>query len=394
MSTSFQSIAFDEAATTVWDCIVIGAGSAGAVAARELARNDVHVLLVDKAHFPRYKVCGCCIGRPVQDALSRIGLGELLQREGAVTTKKFDVRAGRLHATIPLPEYQVLSRERFDAALVREAIACGAAFLPGTHATLDAVNEEERTVCMRNGECSVRARARIVVIADGLGSRLLRATDTFDSPHSETSRIGMGAVSVAAPTDYRPSTIYMACAKSGYVGACRREDGRLVLAGACDGAFIKNTGGLSHAAARVLVEAGYSSIPDIHEIAWKGTPALTRSATIVAAHRAFVLGDAAGYVEPFTGEGMKWAIDSAIALAPIVRDAAAHYVARYEHDWIVARQRIVTRRTAVCRALAASLRYPALVKTALRVLSVAPVAAAPFVRSLNAPQPAQKEVVL
>jgi hypothetical protein len=91
---------------------------------------------------------------------------------------------------------------------------------------------------------------------------------------------------------------------------------------------------------------------------------------------------------------MKWAIESAIMLAPIAHRAIERYNPRCELEWIAARQRIVTRRTTVCRVLAASLRYPALVKTALRVLAVAPVAAAPFVRSLNAPPPAQKEVVL
>ncbi|MCC6153442.1 MAG: FAD-dependent monooxygenase [Candidatus Hydrogenedentes bacterium] len=394
MNALSDSISFTECTDSRWDCVVIGAGCAGAVAARELARSDVRVLLVDKAQFPRYKVCGCCIGRPVQSALARIGLGSLLEREGAVATRKFDVRAGRQHATIPLPEYMVLSRERLDAALVREAVKSGASFLGGTHASLDTVQDESRTVLLRNGDNVCRVQASIVIIADGLGSRLLRATDDFDSPHSEYARIGMGAISLAAPTDYRPGTIYMACAKAGYVGACRREDGRLVLAAACDAAHIKMCGGLSHAAAQILENSNYAAIPDIHEISWKGTPALTRTATTLAARRAFVLGDAAGYVEPFTGEGMKWAMESAIALAPIARDASVQYDARYEQDWIAARRRIVTQRTAVCRMLAASLRYPALVKTALRVLSVAPVAAAPFVRSLNAPPPAQKEVVL
>src|SRR5262249_23647918 len=44
-----------------WDAVVVGAGPAGALAARELARLGAAVLLVDRATFPRWKVCGCCL---------------------------------------------------------------------------------------------------------------------------------------------------------------------------------------------------------------------------------------------------------------------------------------------------------------------------------------------
>lgn len=394
MKTIAGTLPLDAASATTWDAIAIGAGCAGSIAARELARIGVRVLLIDKANFPRYKVCGCCINRPAQQALESIGLGALLTHENAVYADAFDVRAGKLRANFALPNYAILSRERLDAALVQAAIDAGAAFLPGTQATLHAVRADRRTVSLRNSEKSNLVNARIVILADGLGSRLLRATDEFESPAAPASRLGMGAVSREAPPDYRPGTVYMACSAHGYVGACRREDGCLTIAAACDAAFVRDSGGMAQAVESILCEAGFPSVPDLKTSPWKGTPALTRNASTVAAHRAFVLGDAAGYVEPFTGEGMKWAIESAIALAPIAREAADRYDSRHEQNWIAARQRIVTHRTAVCRLLAASLRYPALVKTALRVLAVAPVAAAPFVRSLNAPLPAQKEVAL
>ena len=46
------------ASRRVWDAVVVGAGPAGAMAARELAGRGAAVLLVDKARFPRYKTCG------------------------------------------------------------------------------------------------------------------------------------------------------------------------------------------------------------------------------------------------------------------------------------------------------------------------------------------------
>ena len=57
----------------VFDALVIGAGPAGAVAARELARRGASVLLVDKSRFPRPKVCGCCVNGAAVGTLKRHG---------------------------------------------------------------------------------------------------------------------------------------------------------------------------------------------------------------------------------------------------------------------------------------------------------------------------------
>jgi 2-polyprenyl-6-methoxyphenol hydroxylase-like FAD-dependent oxidoreductase len=54
---------------------------------------------------------------------------------------------------------------------------------------------------------------------------------------------------------------------------------------------------------------------------WRLVPSLTRRPKRVAEERLFLIGDAAGYVEPITGEGMLWAIMSACAIAPL--DSAA-----------------------------------------------------------------------
>ena len=70
--------------TENFDAIVVGAGPAGAVAAVLLARAGRRVLLLDKATFPRRKVCGCCLNGHALSALAAAGLGELPARLGAV----------------------------------------------------------------------------------------------------------------------------------------------------------------------------------------------------------------------------------------------------------------------------------------------------------------------
>ena len=64
------TVQFDEAVNQTWDVIVVGAGPAGSLTARELARLGRRVLLVDKASFPRPKVCGCCLSGSALAALS------------------------------------------------------------------------------------------------------------------------------------------------------------------------------------------------------------------------------------------------------------------------------------------------------------------------------------
>lgn len=380
------------ASGTAWDVIVVGAGCAGALAAREVARRGRSVLLVDKASFPRWKVCGCSINARAQAALRSAGLGDLLGSNGAVPLDTFRVAAQGRVASLPLPGYVALSREVLDSALVRAAIESGANFLPQTQAQLDRVSADYRTVRLRQGAEEVIASARLVLAADGLGGRLLRSTDTFESTVSEGSRIGAGAVSDNAPAYYAPGIIFMACGAGGYVGLVRVEGGRLDIGAAFDTAFVRESGGLPAAASRVLAEAGFPAIPQIGRIPWRGTPALTRTASLLSAHRALVLGDAAGYLEPFTGEGMSWAFTSAVAIADLASRAVDRFDSSIQEEWARIYRRIVTRRQVPCRILAAALRRPSLVRRTIALVSWAPNLASPVVRHVNAPLKADQGV--
>lgn len=66
-----------------WDVAVVGAGPAGALAARQVALAGAAVVLIDKASFPRGKVCGCCVNGAALGVLESVGLGDLPRRLGA-----------------------------------------------------------------------------------------------------------------------------------------------------------------------------------------------------------------------------------------------------------------------------------------------------------------------
>jgi flavin-dependent dehydrogenase len=383
-----------EAGNRIWAVIVVGAGPAGAMAAREVARLGESVLLVDKAAFPRWKVCGCCLNFAALESLQRTGLGQLCARQRAVRLQDVLLASGSYRALISLPGGVALSRESLDAALVEAAIQAGAAFLPATHATLERVparrdkpagSESGRHLLLRQNDRVCQVAASLVIAADGLAGRLLSREGDFTPRAKEHSRVGAGVVAESAPAFYGRGRIYMACGAGGYVGLVRVENGQLNIAAAFDRSLLHSAGGPGKAAAGILSQVGWPAIDRLSELAWRGTMALTQQPLQPVADRVLVLGDAAGYVEPFTGEGIAWALASGLAVAPLAVRAIHDWQPALGEQWAALHGQIVARRQYFCRIVAQVLRHPALVQVLIALLGRMPALANPVVRRLNAP---------
>jgi flavin-dependent dehydrogenase len=124
-------------------------------------------------------------------------------------------------------------------------------------------------------------------------------------------------------------------------------------------------------------------VPDILQPPWKGTPRLTRHARRLSAERFFVLGDAASFVEPFTGEGISWALCSAIAVAPLTARGVHDWKPKLEKEWTDTFHRQVERRQMICRLTAGLLRCPRLTTMLIRLLGFLPSLSSPVLRQLN-----------
>lgn len=360
---------------------MVGAGPAGSMAALHLARASRRVLLLDKARFPRPKVCGCCLNAASLAALERADLGHLPERLGAVPLARARVACGSASANVPLPGGAALSREAFDAALVTEAIRAGAAFLPETTPTVGTTPGHVR---LRSGARASDTRAKTLVAADGLAGRTLGPEHGFTTAVAPQARIGCGVILEDAPGAYEPAVIHMACAAGGYVGAVRLEDGRLDVAAAFDPAFVRKRAGPGPAAAAIIESCGFPPIPALEHAEWRGTRALTRRRTRLQRAHLFAIGDAASYVEPFTGEGIAWALAGAAAVVPHVIDAIARPSADMERDtWTAAHRSLLARRQRSCRAIAWALRRPRLTHLAIRAAAAAPVLTAPLLTAIN-----------
>ncbi|MET7763906.1 geranylgeranyl reductase family protein [Streptomyces sp. NPDC005393] len=158
---------------TVWDVVVVGAGPAGASAAYAAACSGRRVLLLEKAELPRYKTCGGGIIGPSREALPPGFELPLRERVHAVT---FSMN-GRLARTRRSKHalFGLINRPEFDAGLVEAAKDAGARVRTGAAVTRVEQHgpsvPDRRTVAvvLADGETVL---ARAVVGADGSASRI------------------------------------------------------------------------------------------------------------------------------------------------------------------------------------------------------------------------------
>lgn len=371
---------------TMWDAVVVGAGPAGSVAARQLAREGASVLLLDRQHFPRWKVCGGCLGPAALRLLDSVGLGALPTREGAIRLERLALAAGGRRARIALRGTVALSRVALDGALVDAAVGEGVEFRDGVRVDLGGRAEGGVELELRTDGDASREQARVVIDATGLGAGLASRHPDGDQDASRCvidprSRLGMGATLEAPEYDLPSGELRMVVGRRGYVGLVRLEGGLLNVAAAIDRDALASASP-EEAVQSILEEARLPTLSGVPVHPWKGTPLLTRRPGAVALHRLFRLGDAAGYVEPFTGEGMSWAVASGMSVAPFARQAIREWTDDLAAMWTFEHRRRIGRSQRLCRGLARGLRHPRLVRTAVRVLGAVPILAEPFVRSL------------
>ena len=366
----------------IWDAIVIGAGPAGTLAARQLALEGLHVLLVEKKHFPRPKVCGACLNRHALDVLHSVGLSAIVE-EGLPLDQLRLGMSGRI-ANLRLPEGVAISRYRFDHQMLNAATDAGVTVMQETLAGVLGVENDCRKVELSRFGTKSIVEGRVVIVASGLATNLAHEPDLTTRVATD-ARLGASCSVKDFPSFYERGVIFMAVGRHGYVGLTRVDRGELNIAAAFDGLFLKREGSPARAVTRILREAGYPELPGLAEAAWMGTIPLTRTTRPVAINRLMLIGDATGYVEPFTGEGMAWGLASGLAAANLLIAHSLQWNSEQELQWIQEFERHIGRRQRVCRVLASLLRRPLLARIAFEAARLVPNLAGVLIRSVNRP---------
>jgi menaquinone-9 beta-reductase len=317
------------------------------------ARQGLAVLLLDRQVPPRSKPCGCCLNPAALQALSTLGLSQRFESLGPTLLTDFRLGDGRTRLTLEMSGATV-PREMFDEMLVQEAIAHGATFLAPVVVCETGLRTNARCVSVRNETTTVEIAASVVVAASGLGSNWLNSETELADRFVSSLRLGISTSFDATESQPSTGTICMGINADGYAGVVRQGPKRIHVAACLRQDALRQTRA-GTVVAGLIGNVGLA-FTELSAAKWQGTPRLTHGRP-AAGRRIILVGDAASYTEPFTGEGIAWALLSAIAAAPFVADAAEAWNDEISGAWARQYRKHIQHRQVFSMLLCKALRF-------------------------------------
>lgn len=305
------------------DVVIAGAGPAGATAAWVAARAGARVLIVDRDQFPRDKLCGDTLNPGAIALLQSIGLGDGLAELGRPIGGMRVTGAGATVEARYQPNRRGLAvtRRVFDAWLLERAIAAGAHFEPGLTVRRPLVDESagrpvvRGLVLARRGDSDtvLRMPGSVTIAADGRASVIARALNLSSVPdHPRRWAFGTYVSGVAGVGDLGEMHI----AAGRYLGIARVSD---EVANVCVVTGPRPEGPTPLDVMQRVI-ASEPRIRARFEGARFDAPVrvlgpLAMDVQAAGADGVLLAGDAAGFVDPMTGDGISLALHGAVLAA-------------------------------------------------------------------------------
>jgi geranylgeranyl reductase family protein len=382
------------------EVVVVGGGPAGSLTAALLAARGRRVLLLDKARFPRHKACSDYINPAAARLLTDLGLAGELDTLGAHRTEAMRIHApgGRAFladftAVAAGSTARGLTRYRLDALLLDRARDAGVDVREGARVR-ELLIADGRVGGVRatvDGE-RVTLRAPLVVGADGRHGVVARAL-ALEAPLPWPRRTGLVAhFRGVQGLDHEGA---MHVAHHGYAGLAPVEDGLANVAFVtASAAVLRRDGPLEDffAAALARIPAVAARLAGAERVGGiRGVGPMAHRARRVAGDGFLLVGDAAGFLDPFTGDGIAEAIRGAMLAAPIIENAlrAGDISARSLGPYRAARRRAFAAKHQVGWLVQGFIANPALMDYAVARLDRRPDDAALLAAVLGGLRPAQ-----
>ena len=361
-----------------FDAVIVGAGPAGSATAIRLALTGRSVLLVDKAAFPRHKLCGEFVSPECLDHLDELGVSldvaELKPSE--ITKTVFYNSKGRSFAIDNTwlgknGQHAIgLSRMALDMALMNRASEVGV-----TVRTQASVNDIRVTskgsidLVVNTGNNKYSINAGLIVDATGRGRYVARQFDGPTAPIKAT-QVAFKAHVTGSRIEAGASEIYSF--RGGYGGCNAVEGGVSNLCFLIDAGAVKRIGNNPQQILEEVVFSNRRAADVLSEITaateWLSVPVARYGALDPApAPGVLAAGDAAAFIDPFTGSGIALALQSSELVRKAITES--NDLVAIGHTYRRSHEAEFGRRLGICRALRFLSSSPRLADTIIAALS-------------------------
>ena len=359
-----------------YDALIVGAGPAGSVVARLLAQAGWQVALVERAAFPRRKVCGEFMSADSLPVLEACGVAQAFSAAAGPQITRIGIYAGDIILTAPGERAwgRALGREHLDLLLRDAAVAAGARLYQPME--LVALQRDAAGFLCRLGGAEVAARTVIAACGSWNARGLFAVTTRMSAPsdlfafkaHFTSGRLPPGLISLLAfpggygglvQTDTGRASL-SCCIRRDVLAAVRaRHPGKAAEAVLTH--IMATTRGAREALAGAVLEGGFLSTGPIHP----GMRPLHKDGV-------FFTGNIAGEAHPIIAEGISMAMQASALLARLL---IAHRGEDYARAW---------RRSFAPRIRAASLYAHLAMNDAARIAALGLLGAVPSLIALGA----------